>query len=931
MPQQQTATAPGRARFYQQFKKQSDSPSLAAPTTSPIVTVSDFSFSSRPGSFSSARSETIDASTARPQTQLHPQSPSSTGGLHIRNLNLPAVTAAKARSEPSHPRPPLSLILSSDASTLTSARSDSSSAPSNPHSRASSYSGSRIPYRQRQTVEPLVKRSSTPFVRPAQSTVPESVSYPTSRSRSSSFTSNHSHVPGYTAFEIPPPLPPRPSRAPDADSLRLRKSEPQLIDSQPDPLRSHPPSPLSNHGGSQRQYRSMSASHPSNIAPAQQARPPYRNSEPCPTKEREPDTAAPKAPPKVPPKIPLESSGEICQEEPPQRQNRNGSYSFASETAVTAVHHRPVYRNAASDPLLTRTPTYETILSPSSAHCRSSSASASASCSRTESVQDTLAASQSPLRTTNEAPEPGRRRSSPLSKVSTPPVTPPPETSFTPGLMPVTTAIIAQNNSQSFPTNATADPQVSKPLPSPPVQGSSATDLALSNREHAKQSRLSLNSLRSLSLLPRSSKVNLQSQSHAQPQPQSPLYQARFTSHSRSTTSTSTTPQNDFANQSQSQMPVSASASTLTATPNTTPISISSSKQPPSSKSPPSSAYTNPSTPLLTLTTHVETQLSLTTHLFNIYSHRLTPTESQWVSSTIADTSRAVQSIKVLTESLRVEEQTNNGKVGLGSRMMWKVRDARKAKEKREDLTLCHSSLLSVLGRLQSVQRAEEGMATGTGSETVQGDCQSQGQSTAQDGTPSEPSNPVSVEVETVHAHQHQPPAPTFPPPPPPPSSLCHSRPPAPSRPPPPPPPPRRRQEKPTPGVSLQDHEKESAPAPTPSTPSALSPSSTSAHKPPSPPWDLTMQKQVPGMELVVDAGVTDAQLVNSSTVQFALCDPESLNLGVSVGVNDMTDSGSASSLGLNSVSEQGKLDEELLEMLAWRWGKGRAKSTATQ
>ncbi|KAL6229769.1 hypothetical protein BDW75DRAFT_224466 [Aspergillus navahoensis] len=119
--------------------------------------------------------------------------------------------------------------------------------------------------------------------------------------------------------------------------------------------------------------------------------------------------------------------------------------------------------------------------------------------------------------------------------------------------------------------------------------------------------------------------------------------------------------------------------------------------------SPPSKTTNNPATSLLTLTTHIQTQSTQARHLFTQVSHLLSVVEREWIDSTISDTENATREILRLTESYRVDQAVNNGSVGVMSQLRWLVHDSRRAREKREQLVLCHSSLLGVLGWLQGL------------------------------------------------------------------------------------------------------------------------------------------------------------------------------------------------------------------------------------
>ncbi|KAF9882738.1 hypothetical protein FE257_005329 [Aspergillus nanangensis] len=111
----------------------------------------------------------------------------------------------------------------------------------------------------------------------------------------------------------------------------------------------------------------------------------------------------------------------------------------------------------------------------------------------------------------------------------------------------------------------------------------------------------------------------------------------------------------------------------------------------------------NPTTPLLALTNHVQAQSTQARHLFTQSSHLLSAIEREWIETTITDTESTTQEILRLTESFRVEEAVRNGRVGVKSQLRWLLYDSRKAREKRERLVLCHTSLMGVLTKLQGL------------------------------------------------------------------------------------------------------------------------------------------------------------------------------------------------------------------------------------
>ncbi|KAL4936968.1 hypothetical protein BDV06DRAFT_203891 [Aspergillus oleicola] len=840
--QQTTTTTTGPQRFYQQFKKPSDSLS-SAPAPSPIVTLSDFSFNARP-SFTSTRSEAIDASATRPQTLLHASLPNSTstGSSHTRNLTLP-ITRPKTRSEPSQHRPQLSLILSSDASTLVIPNSKYQTATtSTSNLRLASYSAGQTA--NQQSTKGPIERSPTPFARLPPPQLPTPDSNP--RSRSSSITntsSSHDRAHSQTSSpKKPPPVPPRPTYGDAGNNHLMQKPPSKLINNRPDPLRSNPPSPPSDIAANWSYHRSRSHSHPTKPPPRPpKIQIPHRSSDPYTRGQERPPIPAGLNAASI---APSQQSTNSSPDQPKQQHGRSYSSSHANEIASKSVRPRPVCRSAASDPLPT---TFDDILSPSTEE-----ASSPFVAGHSQSAQPAPSSSSSPPaqpQIPNETTEPSRRRSFPLSNMSTPP--------SRDSAVSASTSTHAGNRQSS---NSSDDKN--KPLPSMPSTTNevSINDLYLSER--IRQPRLSLNSLRNLSLLPKSSKSNLHSNSQSPSPSPSPLFNRRPNSRWPSTAASSTSSSSHTKSQSQSTMGASTQAQrqpqpqtqTQTQTQTQARISAVPSSTTPNTPSqlPSSNSGSNPSSPLLSLTSHVQNQLTLATHLFMTYSAQLAWTEKNWMESTISDTERAIAVIKFLTESLRIEEETNNGRIGIGSRMKWALRDSRKAKERREDLVLVSASLGRVLARLQSIQ---SNFPQGPGE--VEADTNNTiAEAASKELTSAATSLPVSKQRPRV------------------------------------------------PTTTIKE--------------AASSPSAASAGKPPSPPWDLTVQHQDPGMELVVDNGIMDNQSVNSSTVQFAVCDPERTTLNTPP----------PPAISPPPPPPSTELDEELLEMLSWRWNRGRVSAT---
>ncbi|KAL4901444.1 hypothetical protein BDW74DRAFT_159967 [Aspergillus multicolor] len=169
-----------------------------------------------------------------------------------------------------------------------------------------------------------------------------------------------------------------------------------------------------------------------------------------------------------------------------------------------------------------------------------------------------------------------------------------------------------------------------------------------------------------------------------------------------------------------------SSTSTTTPTPTTVP------------KSPPrptttqntalnSTSNSNPRTDLHSLATHISTQSTQARHLLSqIPPTSISPTEMNWIESTITDTENAIHSVAILLEKSRVEAETNNGKLGVRTHLRWMVKDSKRAKEMRTRLVMCHGSLMGVLGRLQGlygqVQVQVQVQGLGQGMEPVEMD-----------------------------------------------------------------------------------------------------------------------------------------------------------------------------------------------------------------
>ncbi|KAL4976092.1 hypothetical protein BDW66DRAFT_166818 [Aspergillus desertorum] len=239
----------------------------------------------------------------------------------------------------------------------------------------------------------------------------------------------------------------------------------------------------------------------------------------------------------------------------------------------------------------------------------------------------------------------------------------------------------------------------------------------------------------------------------------------------------------------------------------------------------------NPTTSLLTLNRHIETQSAQARHLFTQKSHFLSQIEREWIESTISDTEDATRDVLKLTEAFRVDQEVNNGRVGLKSQLRWLVRDSRRAKEERERLMLCHASLMEVLSSLQSIH------------------------------SPNDPQVGFVQDAERRHEREGE-------------------------------------SERGTVGGSPES-----------SAPGAVygSSASNTGPRPKSPVWDLSVQLQDAGMEVAV---AVPAPLPPKPSVSAA------------------THSARNSTIKLPTQSEAEvapeRLDDELLDMLSWRWAQGR-------
>lgn len=110
---------------------------------------------------------------------------------------------------------------------------------------------------------------------------------------------------------------------------------------------------------------------------------------------------------------------------------------------------------------------------------------------------------------------------------------------------------------------------------------------------------------------------------------------------------------------------------------------------------------------LLKAQNHISTQLNEAQRLRQLKKPVLDPTEMNWIDGTISDIEEAIRDIAILLEPTRVERATKNGKLSLGTQIRWMYRDSQRARDKKDRLLACHSSLMVVLAHLQRVHVPE--------------------------------------------------------------------------------------------------------------------------------------------------------------------------------------------------------------------------------
>ncbi len=445
--------------------------------------------------------------------------------------------------------------------------------------------------------------------------------------------------------------------------------------------------------------------------------------------------------------------------------------------------------------------------------------------------------------------------------------------------------------------NAIATPAgVRSSMPEPPTQ----------SHVQIRNSRLSFTNLKSnLSL---NTLMQSQPSGYQAPAPTAPSHS------SASTTSTSTAPS---TLPPQPQPPLS------------TPLSLPPAAQP-GLQSPNPDSNPHDASSLLALTHHVLTQTSQGRHLFTQFQHYLPFVEKRWIQSTIGDTEAAARDILLLTESMRIDQETNNGKLGFKTQFRWMLRDSRRARERRERLVLCHASLVAVLVRLEGVRAKvpETGLSA-----------PSFGSSGASVGTvAATPPAPVEISASSPAVQkefEHEIP-------------IYQSSSPVNAPVPPLPPRPTTPTATATATANTETNSQVYPPPPTTAPPpipiTVTTQNNLNKSEPDSPIWELPVQLQDADKELVVNLAQpppvppkvkieedatppATAAAAATTTINFnENATPTSNPTSASIISGADTETATATPRTMSPVSPEGptKLDNELLDMLEWRWTQGR-------
>lgn len=98
---------------------------------------------------------------------------------------------------------------------------------------------------------------------------------------------------------------------------------------------------------------------------------------------------------------------------------------------------------------------------------------------------------------------------------------------------------------------------------------------------------------------------------------------------------------------------------------------------------------------------HVLVQLHEAKRLRLLKDSVLDTNEISWIDGTINDIEDATRDVAILLEPTRVQKETRNGRLSISSQLRWKYHDSKRARDKKERMVACHSSLMSVLSHLQ--------------------------------------------------------------------------------------------------------------------------------------------------------------------------------------------------------------------------------------
>lgn len=101
---------------------------------------------------------------------------------------------------------------------------------------------------------------------------------------------------------------------------------------------------------------------------------------------------------------------------------------------------------------------------------------------------------------------------------------------------------------------------------------------------------------------------------------------------------------------------------------------------------------------------HVLVQLREVERLRLLKDFALDASEKTWIDGTINDIQDAARDVALLLEPTRVQKETGNGRLSIGSQLRWKYHDSKRARDRKDRMIACHNSLMSVLNHLQRVE-----------------------------------------------------------------------------------------------------------------------------------------------------------------------------------------------------------------------------------